>query len=104
MHRSRRAPNLHCHGSAQPAVVVVAGLLATLGTGLRRSLGSILASALDLPAIDEVGLTQWMHAHLRVIAIPVDDPDILDDLETEILAELDPPLNLVKVSNIPLRA
>jgi hypothetical protein len=32
---------------------------------LRRSLGSILASALDLPAIDEVGLTQWMHAHLR---------------------------------------
>lgn len=70
---------------------------------LRWSLGSILASAHGLPAIDEVGLTQWMHAHLRVIAIPVDDPDILDDVETEILTELDPPLNLAKVSKTPLR-
>jgi hypothetical protein len=39
-----------------------------------------------------------------VIAIPVDDPDILDDLETEILTELDPPINLAKVSKTPLRA
>lgn len=70
---------------------------------LRWSLGSILANAHGLPAIDEVGLTQWMHAHMRVVAIPVDDPDILDDLETEILTELDPPLNLAKVSKTPLR-
>ena len=87
------------------------GRIATMHLGkrhefstLRRSLGSVLASAHDLPAIDEVGLTQWMHAHLSVIAIPVDDPDILDDLETEILTELDPPINLAKVSKTPLRA
>lgn len=44
-----------------------------------------------------------MHAHLRVIAISVADADTLGDLETEILAELNPPLNLAKVSKTPLR-
>jgi hypothetical protein len=70
---------------------------------LRRRIGSIIASAYHQPAIDEVQLTRWMHAHLRVIAIPVANPDSLDDLETEILAELDPPLNLAKVAKTPLR-
>jgi hypothetical protein len=86
------------------------GRLATMHLGkkhelstLRRSLGSILAHANDQSAIDEEHLTLWMHAHLRVVLIPVVTPDTLDDLETEILAELDPPLNLAKVARNPLR-
>jgi hypothetical protein len=70
---------------------------------LRRSLGSILASAHGLSAIDEERLTRWMHAHLRVTAIPVADADTLGHLETEILTTLDPPLNLSKVRKTPLR-
>lgn len=86
------------------------GRIATMHLGkrhefstLRRSIGSIIASAYHQPTIDEVQLTRWMHAHLRVIAIPVANRDSLDDLETEILAELDPPLNLAKVAKTPLR-
>lgn len=44
-----------------------------------------------------------MHAHLRVIPIPVTDVDTLDDLESGILRELDPLLNLAKVPQTPLR-
>jgi hypothetical protein len=44
-----------------------------------------------------------MHAHLWVISIPVVDPNILGDLETRILAELDPPLNLAKVARTLVR-
>ncbi|MGD8202440.1 DUF6000 family protein [Ornithinimicrobium sp. W1679] len=70
---------------------------------LRRSLGSILAHANGQPDIDEARLTLWMHAHLRVVLIPVANPDTLDALETNILSELDPPLNLAKVARTPLR-
>lgn len=70
---------------------------------LRLSLGSTLANAHGQPAIDEAQLTRWMHAHLRLIAIPVVDADSLDALETDLLAALDPPLNLAKVSKNPLR-
>ena len=45
-----------------------------------------------------------MHEHLRLIAVPVADADTLGDVETEVLAELDPPLNLDKVERDPLRA
>lgn len=86
------------------------GRIATMHLGkrhefstLRLSIGSIIASAYQQPAIDEVQLTRWMHAHLRVVAIPVADPDSLGDLETELLAELDPPLNLAKMAKTPLR-
>jgi hypothetical protein len=70
---------------------------------LRRSLGSILAAANEQASIDEVELTRWMHAHLRVVPIPVADADTLDALETALLTELDPPLNLAKVSKTPVR-
>jgi len=86
------------------------GRIATMHLGtkhefstLRRSLGSILAYASGHPAIDEVQLTRWMHAHLRVVTIPVADADTLDALESAILTELDPPLNLAKVAKTPLR-
>ncbi|WP_245925192.1 DUF6884 domain-containing protein [Nocardia nova] len=86
------------------------GRIATMHLGrkhefstLRRSLGSILAHANGQSMIDEAQLTLWMHAHLRVVLIPVANADRLDDLETEILAELDPPLNIAKVARTPLR-
>ena len=70
---------------------------------LRRSLGSILAATHGESTIDEERLTRWMHDHLKVVLLPVGDPDALDALETEVLAELDPPLNLAKVPKNDLR-
>ncbi|GGK83552.1 hypothetical protein GCM10011509_35010 [Ornithinimicrobium pekingense] len=70
---------------------------------LRRSIGSVLAHAYGQPTIDEARLTLWMHAHLRIVLIPVANPHTLDDLESDILRELDPPLNLAKVPGTPLR-
>jgi hypothetical protein len=86
------------------------GRIATMHLGkkhefstLRRSLGSVLAEGHGQPTIDEEQLTRWMHAHLRVIPIPVADVDTLDRLESEILTHLDPPLNLAKVPKTTLR-
>ena len=86
------------------------GRIATMHLGighdlstLRRSLGSVLASANGWPAIDEVELTRWMHAHLSVVAVPVADADTLDALESEILTELDPPLNLARSARLCCR-
>lgn len=86
------------------------GRIATMHLGkkhafstLRRSLGSVLAEANGQLTIDEEQLTRWMHAHLRVIPIPVSDVDTLDHLESQILTELDPPLNLAKVPKTPPR-
>lgn len=86
------------------------GRIATMHLGkthefstLRRSIGSILATAYGQPAIDEQQLTRWMHAHLRVVPVPVMNVATLGDLETGILADLDPPLNLAKVAKTPLR-
>lgn len=86
------------------------GRIATMHLGrrhefstLRRSLGSVLAEAEQQATVDEGELTAWMHAHLRVIPIPVPDVDTLNHVESEILTELDPPLNLAKVPKTPLR-
>lgn len=69
----------------------------------RRSLGSVLAHRNGNPEIDEARLTEWMHQHLRVVTIPVEDGDTLGQLETDVLRTLDPPLNLAKVPATPLR-
>lgn len=86
------------------------GRIATMHLGgrhefstLRRSIGSILARTFEQPTIDEEQLTRWMHAHLRVVTIPVADADSLGELESAVLTELDPPLNLAKVPANPLR-
>lgn len=70
----------------------------------RRTLGAVLAAVDGDATIDEQKLTDWMHAHLRVNAVPVDDRDTLDALETNVLSRLDPPLNLAKMPRTPLRA
>lgn len=69
----------------------------------RRSLGSTLANELLWPSTNEAALTAWMYEHLRVVAVPVADADTLDDVETMVLTELDPPLNLMKMPKTPLR-
>lgn len=70
----------------------------------RLSLGSALAAAQGEPEIDEPRLTAWMHEHLRVVAVPVDDAGALNALEDAVLSRLDPPLNLSKVGRTDLRA
>ncbi|KGN37505.1 DUF6884 domain-containing protein [Knoellia subterranea] len=96
--------------SGAPSSNTLWGRIATMHLGkkqqfstLRRSLGSILAHADGVAAIDEIRLTAWMLDHLRVITVPTADADTLDELETVILSELDPPLNLAKVPRTPLR-
>ena len=69
----------------------------------RLSLGSVLASFHGSSGIDEEELTAWMHAHLRVVVVPVADADALDRLETGVLDALDPPLNLAKMSKSAIR-
>lgn len=69
----------------------------------RLSLGSVLAASTGATEIDEVALTVWMHAHLRLLPVPVTDADTLGAVETDVLAELNPPLNLDKVNRDPLR-
>lgn len=44
-----------------------------------------------------------MHAHLRLVAVPVADADTLGVVETEVLTDLNPPLNLDKVRRDPRR-
>jgi hypothetical protein len=44
-----------------------------------------------------------MHDHLRVVAVPVEDAETLDVTETQILLALDPPLNLNKMAESPVR-
>jgi hypothetical protein len=69
----------------------------------RRTLGSVLAAKHGADHIDEAALTAWMDAHLRVIAVPHDDPDTLGRLESEVLVSLDPPLNLQGMGPSPVR-
>lgn len=70
----------------------------------RRTLGAILARADGVTQIDENALTLWMYAHLRLIAVPYDDRDRLGRLERDVLAHLDPPLNLQGMATTPVRA
>lgn len=70
---------------------------------LRLTLGSTLVGALGWSEIDEAKLSEWMHAHLRVITLPVADADTLGKLESAVLEELDPPLNLSKVAKTDIR-
>jgi hypothetical protein len=70
----------------------------------RRTLGSILAHASGDATIDEAALTAWMSRHLRVVAIASTDSDPLGRLEGEVLATIDPPLNLQGMTVTPIRA
>jgi hypothetical protein len=70
----------------------------------RRTIGAALAAGRGWTEIDEHELTRWMHAHLRVVALPFPDADELGRMEAHVLRALDPPLNLKDVPPSPLRA
>ena len=69
----------------------------------RRSLGALLTDRLGGDAVDEVQLTEWMHAHLKVVTLPHEDADTLKALEAAVLSALDPPLNLQGMAPTDLR-
>lgn len=69
----------------------------------RRTLGSILANVGGTATVDETALTAWMRQHLRVVVVPSQDRDTLGRLEKDVLADLDPPLNLQGMPSTPLR-
>lgn len=88
----------------------------TGGSTLRRSLSALLAAEhgykgiprnLDNPGhfanfglsrADDDKLTAWMNQNLRIAVWPHENADDLDSMETQVLRELQPPLNLNKVS------
>jgi hypothetical protein len=69
----------------------------------RRTLGAILAAERGSTDVDELALSEWMRAHLRVATVSFDDRDELGRLEKRVLAALDPPLNLQGMPSTPLR-
>ncbi|MEO6629354.1 MAG: GIY-YIG nuclease family protein [Aquihabitans sp.] len=83
---------------------------------LRRSLAGLLDDVLQLKgqprnlanpesfanfgleAAGDARLTEWMLEHLRLAVWPSPVEVVLDEIETAVLAQLVPPLNLVKVA------
>lgn len=82
---------------------------------VRRTLAALLREALDLHAVPrnlarpdgrasyslevrgDQRLTEWMHAHLQLAVWARPDGVVLDQVETAVLDELQPPLNLAKM-------
>jgi hypothetical protein len=84
----------------------------TRGSTLRYTLAYVLREQLKLEPIGrrrikpdgEVRLSAWMHEHLCVAVQPIKDRLAIDALESAVLAELDPPLNLRKVLSSGIRS
>lgn len=77
----------------------------------RRTLTAVLFEPLEL-VLDRPGklsrpstakVTQWMHDHLRLATYACPDRAALAALEDEVLARLDPPLNLMGMRSSPTR-
>lgn len=60
----------------------------------RRTLAAILSPVVGMTSEDDPQLSAWIGAHLRVIAVPVPNPDQLGRIEDSVLDRLDPPFNL----------
>jgi hypothetical protein len=79
---------------------------------LRMTLAALLGEQLGLrggrqghlEGSGEAHLTEWMHGHLRVVAVPYPDRRTLGAVEDAVLGELDPPLNLGGMRRTPPRA
>ena len=82
------------------------------GSTFRRTLAAALVPVLDLrfaapgklTASSETDLSGWMSRHLDVAVHPFADRDALGHLEAQVLAVLDPPLNLDGRSPTELRS
>lgn len=77
----------------------------------RKTLSAILVGPLHLELAapnkltpqSNAEVTAWMHTHLRVATIGVEDRAELAELEDAVLEELDPPLNLMGMTSTPIR-
>lgn len=76
----------------------------TLAASLQASLELLVAGPKLLADQSERELSAWVKRHLAVAVHRFPDPDALADLESRVLAELDPPLNLDGMPATPLRA
>jgi len=80
------------------------------GSTFRTTLAAALSIPLGLKGTKdkltppgEQRLTEWIRTHLEAAVFPVDDRDILGDLERKVLQKLDPPLNLNEMSPSAIR-
>jgi len=81
------------------------------GSTFRLTLASTLVTVLGLRVVgpkklhpdDNAKLSGWIRAHLSINPYPFSDRDSLDDLETLVVTQLDPPLNIDKVPRSDLR-
>lgn len=77
----------------------------------RRSLAATLWDELELrcagpnmiDAASNARLTQWMREHLSVAVVPIFDRYNAQQIESDVVRELDPPVNTIKVMNSPGR-
>lgn len=77
----------------------------------RRTLAACLRAPLELEVLSggvlardsNVRLSAWIRAHLAFVVHPVDDRDVLADLERQVLRSLNPPLNLEGMPETPVR-
>jgi len=69
----------------------------------RFTLGSILDRARGA-TVERADVSSWMRQHLVVAVRRIDDPDVLGDLERQVVERLDPPLNLDHVGTSAGRA
>lgn len=69
----------------------------------RRTLGAVLDLARGTP-ITRPELTVWIHEHLAVVPMVVEDAETLGELEEQVVRQLQPPLNLDHAGPSDVRA
>lgn len=69
----------------------------------RKTLAAILQRGAGNSPIDEGALSTWMSGHLSAAIWPTSTPDLLHEVESAVLRELDPPLNLKSMAPTSIR-
>jgi hypothetical protein len=76
----------------------------TLAACLHAPLGLTFTAPRQADAESQIRLATWMATHLSVATYPVPDPTHLAALEEDVLAILDPPLNLMGMAPTLVRS
>ena len=76
----------------------------TLASALREALGLVVEGRQRLEPASDKTLSKWIADHLEVAIHPFEERDALADLESRVLAELDPPLNIDGRPTTPIRS
>lgn len=79
----------HIHGNARSSTFRL-----TISVLLLNRLGLVPANGGKLDPRSNALVSGWIAKHLRVVIAPFDDRDRLGAVEAEVVAQLDPPLNL----------